>query len=115
MYMVVDGKHYNDKCCYDYGNAETNGKDNGKGSTMEAVYFGSDTEWGGPGQNNGPWVAADLDERTACSGAMTRAGCGARRTPLPGPRRIQSSGTSPRQCSRAVTTEPRAQRSERTD
>lgn len=61
MYMVVDGKHYNDKCCYDYGNAETNGKDNGKG-TMEAVYFGSDTEWGGPGQGSGPWVAADLED-----------------------------------------------------
>ena len=61
MYMVVDGKHYNDKCCYDYGNAETNGKDNGKG-TMEAVYFGNDTEWGGPGQGSGPWVAADLED-----------------------------------------------------
>ncbi len=61
MYMVVDGKHYNDKCCYDYGNAETNGKDNGKG-TMEAVYFGSDTEWGGLGQGSGPWVAADLED-----------------------------------------------------
>jgi hypothetical protein len=61
MYMVVDGKHYNDKCCFNYGNAETTGNDDGPG-TMECVYFGSDVEWGGPGQGNGPWVAADLED-----------------------------------------------------
>ena len=22
MYMVVDGRHYNEGCCFDYGNAE---------------------------------------------------------------------------------------------
>ena len=61
MYMVVNGKHYNDKCCFDYGNAETTGNDDGPG-TMEAVYFGNDVEWGGYGQGNGPWVAADLED-----------------------------------------------------
>jgi hypothetical protein len=60
MYMVVDGKRFSDQCCFDYGNAETNGLDDGNG-TMEAVYFGSDITWGGKGDGNGPWVAGDLE------------------------------------------------------
>jgi len=60
MYMVVDGKRYNDSCCFDYGNAETSGNDDGNG-TMEAVYWGSDITWGGKGEGSGPWVAADLE------------------------------------------------------
>jgi non-reducing end alpha-L-arabinofuranosidase len=59
MYMVLDGKRYSDKCCFDYGNAESNGLNNGNG-TMEAIYWGSNTSYargGGPG----PWVAADLE------------------------------------------------------
>ncbi len=61
MYMVVNGRHYNEKCCFNYGNVETTGNDDGPG-TMEAVYFGSDTEWGGPGLGDGPWIAADLED-----------------------------------------------------
>lgn len=60
MYMVVDGKRFSDQCCFDYGNAETTGNDDGNG-TMEAVYFGNDITWGGQGEGNGPWVAADLE------------------------------------------------------
>ena len=60
MYMVVDGKRYSDQCCFDYGNAETTGNDEGNG-TMEAVYFGNDITWGGQGQGKGPWVAGDLE------------------------------------------------------
>jgi hypothetical protein len=60
MYMVVDGKRYSSNCCFDYGNAETNGKDDGNG-TMEAVYWGTDITWGGHGEGNGPWIAADLE------------------------------------------------------
>jgi Alpha-L-arabinofuranosidase B, catalytic len=60
MYMVVDGKRYSDQCCFDYGNAESDGVDDGNG-TMEAVYWGSDTTWGGKGSGSGPWVAADLE------------------------------------------------------
>jgi hypothetical protein len=60
MYMVVDGKRYSDQCCFDYGNAETSGNDDGNG-TMEAVYFGNDITWGGKGEGNGPWIAADLE------------------------------------------------------
>jgi hypothetical protein len=60
MYMLVDGKRFNDSCCFDYGNAETSGNDDGNG-TMEAVYWGSDITWGGKGEGSGPWVAADLE------------------------------------------------------
>ena len=60
MYMVVDGKRYSDQCCFDYGNAETSGEDDGNG-TMEAVYFGNDITWGGKGEGNGPWIAGDLE------------------------------------------------------
>jgi hypothetical protein len=59
MYMVASGKHYNQWCCFDYGNAETNNLDNGD-ATMEAVYFGNSTQWG-KGSGTGPWVMADLE------------------------------------------------------
>ncbi|MFB9451261.1 RICIN domain-containing protein [Dactylosporangium vinaceum] len=59
LYSIFDGTHYNGGCCMDYGNAETNGMDNGNG-TMEAVYFGNNTSWGS-GAGSGPWVQADLE------------------------------------------------------
>jgi hypothetical protein len=59
IYMVASGKHYNQWCCFDYGNAETDNKDDGSG-TMEAVYFGNSTQWG-KGTGSGPWVMADLE------------------------------------------------------
>ena len=60
IYMVASGKHFNQWCCFDYGNAETNNKDNGPG-TMETLYFGSSTQWG-RGSGTGPWVMADLED-----------------------------------------------------
>ena len=33
MYTVVAGDHYNDGCCFDYGNAEVDALDDGKGTT----------------------------------------------------------------------------------
>jgi hypothetical protein len=59
MYAVLDGTHYNGGCCFDYGNAETNSRDNGNG-TMEAIYFGNIKVWG-YGSGNGPWIMADLE------------------------------------------------------
>ena len=59
MYAIFDGTHYNSGCCFDYGNAETNSRDNGNG-TMEAIYFGSSKGWG-YGAGNGPWIMADLE------------------------------------------------------
>jgi hypothetical protein len=40
MYAIFDGTHFNGGCCFDYGNAERNSRDNGNG-TMEAIYFGN--------------------------------------------------------------------------
>jgi hypothetical protein len=59
MYAILDGTHYNGGCCFDYGNAERNSRDNGNG-TMEAIYFGTIKVWG-YGTGNGPWVMADLE------------------------------------------------------
>jgi Alpha-L-arabinofuranosidase B, catalytic len=59
-YMVTSGNYYNGGCCFDYGNAETNNKDDNAG-TMEAVYFGNSTGWG-KGTGAGPWVMADLED-----------------------------------------------------
>ena len=59
QYWVVNGHHYNSGCCFDYGNAETDSRDDGNG-TMETTYFGSATAWyHGPGQ--GPWVMTDQE------------------------------------------------------
>jgi non-reducing end alpha-L-arabinofuranosidase len=59
MYAIFDGSHFNGGCCFDYGNAERNSRDNGNG-TMEAIYFGTIKVWGF-GTGNGPWVMADLE------------------------------------------------------
>ena len=71
MYFVVSGKHYNQWCCFDYGNAETNNKDNGP-ATMETVYFGSSTQWG-KGSGTGPWVMADLEDGVFGGGSTAAA------------------------------------------
>jgi len=60
MYMVVDGKSSGQWCCFDYGNAEYDGIDDGN-ATMEAMYFGADTQFGQSGNGSGPWIAADLE------------------------------------------------------
>jgi hypothetical protein len=59
MYMVVDGTRYSTICCFDYGNVETSGVDDGN-ATMEAMYWGASTQWT-RGGGNGPWIAADLE------------------------------------------------------
>jgi hypothetical protein len=58
-YAVLDGTHFNNGCCFDYGNAETNNDDDGAG-TMEAIYFGTEKTWGF-GAGNGPWIMADME------------------------------------------------------
>jgi hypothetical protein len=59
IYAVLDGTHYNDQCCFDYGNAERSNTDTGNGH-MEAIYYGDCTVWG-TGSGSGPWVMADLE------------------------------------------------------
>lgn len=59
LYAVLDGTHYNDMCCFDYGNAETDNGADGNGS-MEAIYFGNLTAYG-TGAGDGPWIMADME------------------------------------------------------
>ena len=59
IYAVFDGTHFNNGCCFDYGNAETNAGDNGNGH-MEAIYFGLGTGFG-TGAGSGPWILADFE------------------------------------------------------
>ena len=62
IYMVASGQHYNDHCCFDYGNAEigtwpntTNNLTFARG-LMECAYVGN-----GYGYSDGPHVLADLE------------------------------------------------------
>jgi hypothetical protein len=61
MYMVASGTHVNSGCCFDFGNVETNTRDNGA-SHMDAVnlttFCGSNSA---PCTGAGPWVEADLE------------------------------------------------------
>ncbi len=59
MYWVVNGHHFNDGCCSDYGNAEIDSRDDGNG-TMETSYFGNATAWY-HGNPPGPWVMTDQE------------------------------------------------------
>lgn len=59
MYAVMSGTHFNNRCCFDYGNAETNNLNNGNGH-MDAIYFGT-LCWFSPCNGSGPWVMADLE------------------------------------------------------
>jgi len=60
IYMVADGKRFNGRCCFDYGNVETTGNDDGRG-TMETLNWGNILNWS-HGSGNGPWVMADLED-----------------------------------------------------
>ena len=59
IHAVVDGEHYSNGCCFNYGNASTNGLAVGTG-TMESVYFGTSTVWGS-GSGTGPWIMSDME------------------------------------------------------
>jgi non-reducing end alpha-L-arabinofuranosidase len=58
MYMVTSANHVNGGCCFDYGNAETNNRDNGNGH-MDALNFS--TECWFTCHGGGPWAQADLE------------------------------------------------------
>ncbi|MEI9944750.1 MAG: arabinofuranosidase catalytic domain-containing protein [Chitinophagaceae bacterium] len=59
IYYVVNGKHFDSGCCFDYGNSSTNSRAVGTG-TMETTYFGTATAWGS-GNGSGPWIMADME------------------------------------------------------
>ncbi|HEY6446872.1 MAG TPA: arabinofuranosidase catalytic domain-containing protein [Acidobacteriaceae bacterium] len=59
QYWVLNGLHYNSGCCFDYGNAETDSRDDDNG-TMEATYFGDAEPWY-HGSGHGPWIMTDQE------------------------------------------------------
>ena len=59
QYWVINGHHFNNGCCFDYGNAETDSRDDGDG-TMETTYFGNQTGWY-HGDAPGPWIMTDQE------------------------------------------------------
>src|SRR3954471_8822555 len=59
QYWVINGRHYNGGCCFDYGNAEIDSKDDGNG-TMETTYYGNSTGWY-HGEGAGPWIMTDQE------------------------------------------------------
>ena len=59
QYWVINGHHYNGGCCFDYGNAETDSRDDGNG-TMETTYYGNATSWY-HGPPPGPWIMTDQE------------------------------------------------------
>ena len=59
QYWVINGLHYNNGCCFDYGNAEIDSRDDGNG-TMETTYYGNATGWY-HGPPPGPWIMTDQE------------------------------------------------------
>jgi hypothetical protein len=73
-YWVVNGKHYNAGCCFDYGNAETDSRDDDNG-TMETLYFGNATPWYS-GAGHGPWIMTDQENNlVGCVNTDGTKGC----------------------------------------
>ncbi|MFP5206301.1 MAG: arabinofuranosidase catalytic domain-containing protein, partial [Acidobacteriota bacterium] len=59
QYWVINGLHFNSGCCFDYGNAETDSRDDDNG-TMETAYYGDATPWY-HGHASGPWIMTDQE------------------------------------------------------
>ncbi|HEX2917621.1 MAG TPA: arabinofuranosidase catalytic domain-containing protein, partial [Edaphobacter sp.] len=59
QYWVINGLHFNDGCCFDYGNAEIDSRDDDNG-TMETTYYG-DARWWYHGNPPGPWIMTDQE------------------------------------------------------
>ena len=73
-YWVVSGKHFNAGCCFDYGNAEIDSRDDDNG-TMETLYFGNATPWYS-GAGNGPWIMTDQENNlVGCVNQDNTKGC----------------------------------------
>jgi hypothetical protein len=59
QYWVINGQHYNSGCCFDYGNAEIDSRDDDNG-TMETTYYGNAGAWY-HGNAPGPWIMTDQE------------------------------------------------------
>jgi hypothetical protein len=59
QYWVINGRHFNSGCCFDYGNAEIDSRDDDNG-TMETAYFGNSPDWF-HSTSSGPWIMTDQE------------------------------------------------------
>lgn len=59
QYWVINGLHFNNGCCFDYGNAEIDSRDDDNG-TMETTYYGNSNGWY-HGIAPGPWIMTDQE------------------------------------------------------
>lgn len=74
QYWVVNGHHYNNGCCFDYGNAETDSRDDDNG-TMETAYYGNAGAWY-HGPPPGPWIMTDQENNlVGCVNSNRSKGC----------------------------------------
>ena len=74
QYWVINGKHFNSGCCFDYGNAEIDSRDDDNG-TMETTYYGNAGAWyHGPAP--GPWIMTDQENNlVGCVNSDGSKGC----------------------------------------
>jgi hypothetical protein len=74
QYWVVNGQHFNSGCCFDYGNAEIDSRDDDNG-TMETAYFGNAIPWFS-GSGHGPWIMTDQENNlVGCVNTDGSKGC----------------------------------------
>lgn len=74
QYWVVGGRHYNSGCCFDYGNAEIDSRDDDNG-TMETAYYGNAGAWY-RGKPPGPWIMTDQENNlVGCVNPNGAKGC----------------------------------------
>jgi len=69
VYGVFGGTYSGSDCCFDFGNSEVAGTDDGNG-TMDALNFSRDC-WDACGPDGGPWVQADLENGMFMTGTPT--------------------------------------------
>ena len=58
IYMLADGAHSGNACCFDFGNAETN---NGAGPTGAMAALNLGTSYWGMGADSSPWFEGDFE------------------------------------------------------
>jgi hypothetical protein len=74
QYWVINGHHYNSGCCFDYGNAEIDSRDDDNG-TMETTYYGNAGAWY-HGPPPGPWIMTDQENNlVGCVNSDPSKGC----------------------------------------
>jgi hypothetical protein len=69
IYVVADGTHSGNGCCWDFGNVET---DNCDTSTATTLFFG--TGFWDKGAGNGPWFMGDFQGGVWAGGSATATG-----------------------------------------